>query len=214
MVDNSGGIDWAIIATFAAVIVALGIGVYNGWRSKVLEKKRNKRELLIEIKNWAVSLYLSPLEVEVPPTTMGRIQELALTSDLPKEAIDTLKKDEIGRIDTYIEFQKKTSFGKTIALGEYIRAIAKAHFKEQLLGLVDEVVENAISNHFVTQRKSGKEFDAAVKGFEGERYIAIMKNVEEEISKSTDLEKLAERYASDLAGSINDLLGEIARLMA
>jgi len=214
MVEDSCGIDWAIIATLGAVIIALGIGVYNGWRSKVLEKRRNKRELLKEITNWAIALHVSPLEVEIPPTSMSRIQELALTSDLPPEVISALTKGEMSRIDAYVDFQKKTSFGRAIALGEYIRAITEAHFKKQLLGLVDEVIEKAISNYFVAERKSGKEFNAAAKGFEGERYIAIMKRVEEEISKTTDLEKLAYGYASGLAGSINDLLAEIARIIA
>lgn len=206
--------DWAIIATFAAVIVALGIGVYNGWRSKELEKSRNKHELLKEIANWAVSLQLGPLEVEIPPTMMGRVQELALTSDLTKGVIDALIKGEISRIDAYVEFQKKTSFGKAISLGGYIRAIAEAHFKKQLSNRVNEVIEKAILSYFVGERSSGKEFDLVVKGFGGD-YLAIMKRAEAEvITKAKDLGALSSEYEKSQAKSVEDLLGEIARIIA
>jgi len=213
MVEDSFGMDWAIIATFAAVIVALGIGVYNGWRLKVLEKNRNKRELLKEIANWAVSLQLGPLEVEIPPTTMGRVQELALTSNLPPGVIDALIKGEISRIDAYVEFQKKTSFGKAISLGGYIRAIAEANFKKQLSNRVNEVIEESILSYFVGERSSGKEFDEVVKGFGGD-YLAIMKRAEAEVvTKTKDLGALSSEYAKSQAKSVEDLLGEIARII-
>lgn len=214
MVEDSSGIGWAVIATFCAVLVALGIGIYNGWRAKVLEKNRNKHELLKEIAHWAVSLHVGPLEVEMPPTGMSRIQELELVSGWPPEVIDKLKEGEMTRLEAYVEFQKKMSFGKTMALNEYIRAIAETHFKKQLLNRVNEVIEKAILNYFVGERSSGQEFDIAVKGFKGE-YVEMMKRVEDdEISTTKDLEGLANKYAESLAASINNLLSEIARIMA
>jgi len=213
MNEDVSSIDWAAIATFCAVLVALGVGIYNGWRAKVLEKNRNKRELLKEIADWAISLHIGPLKVELPPTNMAQIQKLKFEG-YPEAVINELEKSELNRFDAYIEFQKKMSFGKSIALNEYIRAITTAHFKEQLLNQVNDVIEKAILNHFVSDRAHKKEFDIATKGFGG-KYIEIMQRVEnEEINKTKDLEGLANKYAEHLTNSINNLLGEIAKITA
>ena len=93
MTEDASSIDWAAIATFCAVLVALGIGIYNGWRTKTIEKKRYKLELLKEIINWAIALYKTPTEIEFPTTSMPRIDELAL-EDYPEKTIEILIKRE------------------------------------------------------------------------------------------------------------------------
>ncbi|MFH1031942.1 MAG: hypothetical protein V1767_05225 [Chloroflexota bacterium] len=91
---------WSDPVAIATLVLALVTAVLAGasfWTIRQnynFRKKDNKQRLLDEIKEWALDIHKSSLEVHIPFIDMTRVRELEMqgypTSDLPPENSNTL----------------------------------------------------------------------------------------------------------------------------
>ncbi len=192
-----------------AVIVALGIGVATILQTNSIQKKRYKYEQLKEIANWAISITIEPLDIELPFVDLTPIRsEYEGFPGVQDSFKERLKED----LKEYSDFQKDRGYAKAYALSQYIDAIVKESFNE-LSGKVDEIKMDLTKYIFLRRRKAGRNFEQSTRGFM-ELDFDIAKNLDKEIKENKEaLNALYSKYEYKLPNSVNDLLSEIVKIV-
>jgi hypothetical protein len=197
------------IITLAAVIVALFIGTSTLSQNNKIQRNQYKYKQLKEIADWAISINSCDMEIEIPWIDMTRIDEMA-SQGLPEKSIDELRQNVMSRFNAFTSYQLLMSYGKALSMSEYIKAITRKTFKEELFNKVVLVEFSLVGLMFIKSRQEGMTYESATAGFRLV-YIDIAKNIEEQIQKDKkSLDDLFTKYAEKNADNVNQLLTEIA----
>lgn len=177
-------------ATLGLAIATVGLGAISAWsivETRRMHRKELKARLLDEVSEWLMDIQRSELDVEVPVSA--------------SEPLSVLK------YEVNILFKYGILFGKN----EYIRAIARTAFKEELRADVDQLIKVLTILFFLKQKSLG--IEDPKKSFGGTA-VTIMGEFEKTISDPKQVEQLLKATDRNMSECIMNLLTKIATIKA
>jgi hypothetical protein len=183
--------DWATplsaLATLAAVIVALGLGVWSIIQTQRLQKKERKERLLNEIIEWVTDIQKVSLEIDIPVTSVS----------LDKKIIDS----HIMR-----------RYGIPYTRNNYIKSIVSRTFKSELSQDIDNMIGALTAFMFCYAKTLGIKNEEIKSAFRG-KPIKIIEEVEERL-KEKSVQVLWKEYAEEKSIYADIILIKVGNIMA
>ncbi len=172
----------------SATFILAGMAFWTIQQNYRIHTKKSKVELLDRILEWTLEIQTNSLKVNIPLTT-------------------ELSSSQIGR---NAKANSLLRYGITFAKNEYIRAIARTAFRQELAGEVD----NTINTFTAFLYLKGKEFGMQNprESFRGTA-IPIIDGVEREIGSDPKmLNDLLAKYNERIATAANSLLIKVGKV--
>ena len=165
------------------------MGIRSIRETRDIQKREFRHRLLNVVADWAMELQRTELEVDIP---------LADGSDFDK-VIVTMEANALLR------------YGVVFGRSEYVKAITRGAFKEQLLPTVEETIRNLTAYIYLRSVVFGMDFKKSLEG----TALKIIEEVAAELAESQkSTEDLKDEYARRLAGSATSLQIKTGDVMA
>jgi len=175
-------------ATFLLALAAF----WAIWQTRGVQIKNRKERLLKEIIEWVIDIQKTSLEERIPVVD----RKLTIT--------------EVKRMNANTLLRHGIPFIRN----EYIKAIAREAFKEELLYQIEDMISAFTAFTYIDGKKLGMK-DEDIKASFGRKTPKIIMEIEEQLKeKEKELDELWNEYAGKKSDCATILLIEIGNIMA